>query len=190
MISRTLYNSLPFLVAIVVIVFVHEMGHFLVARWCGVKVTDFSVGFGPEILHWYDKHGTRWKLCWLPLGGYVKFAGDSNAASLPDGSTKTAPAEPGDFHTMSLTRSRSCGSRSNREFPACNSNFHWSVEHIWAKWFYHLELTGLVAGGAAEVRWIEGWGFCASELMVKTSSPSSSCSRSSWRVAAIRLSLR
>jgi regulator of sigma E protease len=101
MISSFVYNTLPFLVAIVVIVFIHEMGHFLVARWCGVKVTDFSVGFGPEITHWYDKQGTRWKLCWLPLGGYVKFAGDLNVASLPDGS-QSGPAKPGEFHTMAL----------------------------------------------------------------------------------------
>jgi regulator of sigma E protease len=74
----------PFLAVLTVVVFVHELGHFLVGRWCGVGVKAFSIGFGPEILGWNDKHGTRWKLSAVPLGGYVKFAGDINAASAPD----------------------------------------------------------------------------------------------------------
>ncbi|KZL21884.1 Metalloprotease MmpA [Pseudovibrio axinellae] len=75
---------IPFLAVLTVVVFFHELGHFLVARWCGVKVLAFSVGFGPELLGRNDKHGTRWKVCAIPLGGYVKFSGDENAASLPD----------------------------------------------------------------------------------------------------------
>jgi regulator of sigma E protease len=73
-----------FLFVITVVVFFHELGHFLVARACGVKVDVFSVGFGKEIFGWNDKSGTRWKVSWLPIGGYVKFAGDANAASTPD----------------------------------------------------------------------------------------------------------
>ena len=73
-----------FLFVITVVVFFHELGHFLVARACGVKVDVFSVGFGKEIFGWHDKRGTRWKVSWLPIGGYVKFAGDANAASTPD----------------------------------------------------------------------------------------------------------
>lgn len=72
-----------FLVVLTVVVFVHELGHFLVARWCGVKVKTFSLGFGPEIGGFVDKHGTRWRLAWIPLGGYVKFMDDDNAASVP-----------------------------------------------------------------------------------------------------------
>jgi regulator of sigma E protease len=75
---------LPFLFVLGLIIFVHEMGHFLVARWCGVAVDTFSIGFGPEIVGRKDRHGTRWKLSVVPLGGYVKFAGDENAASVPD----------------------------------------------------------------------------------------------------------
>lgn len=75
---------IPFLFVLTVIVFIHELGHFLVARWCGVKIDAFSIGFGPEIAGWVDKKGTRWKICALPLGGYVKFHGDASAASLPD----------------------------------------------------------------------------------------------------------
>ncbi len=75
---------IPFLFVLTVVVFFHELGHFSVARWFGVKVDTFSIGFGREIFGWNDKHGTRWKLSWVPLGGYVKFAGDENAASVPD----------------------------------------------------------------------------------------------------------
>jgi regulator of sigma E protease len=75
---------LPFLFVLTIVVFFHELGHFLVARWCGVRVVAFSVGFGPELFGRDDKHGTRWKLSAIPLGGYVKFAGDENEASVPD----------------------------------------------------------------------------------------------------------
>lgn len=76
-----LYSILPFLVVMTVVVFFHELGHFLVARWCGVKIDAFSIGFGPEIVGRYDRHGTRWRIAAIPLGGYVKFHGDLNAAS-------------------------------------------------------------------------------------------------------------
>ena len=73
-----------FLFVITLVVFFHELGHFLVARLFGVKVDVFSVGFGKEIFGWNDKRGTRWKVSWLPIGGYVKFAGDADASSKPD----------------------------------------------------------------------------------------------------------
>lgn len=72
-----------FLVVLSVVVFIHELGHFLVARWCGVSVSAFSIGFGPEIWGFDDKHGTRWRVAWIPLGGYVKFMDDDNASSVP-----------------------------------------------------------------------------------------------------------
>jgi len=75
---------LPFLAVLTVVVFFHELGHFLVARWNGVKVDAFSVGFGPELIGFSDRHGTRWKLSAIPLGGYVKFFGDADGASVPD----------------------------------------------------------------------------------------------------------
>ncbi|MBV6659006.1 MAG: RIP metalloprotease RseP [Devosiaceae bacterium] len=74
----------PFLFVLTVVVFFHELGHFLVARWCGVGVKAFSVGFGPELIGRTDSQGTRWKLSAIPLGGYVKFEGDENVASAPD----------------------------------------------------------------------------------------------------------
>jgi regulator of sigma E protease len=78
----------PFLVVLSVVVFVHEFGHYWIARICGVKIEAFSIGFGREIFGWKDKHGTRWKVSWLPLGGYVKMFGDAGPASTPDGSVK------------------------------------------------------------------------------------------------------
>ncbi|MEP7031245.1 MAG: RIP metalloprotease RseP [Pseudolabrys sp.] len=74
----------PFLFVLTIVVFFHELGHFLVARWCGIKVLVFSIGFGPEIVGFNDRYGTRWKVSAVPLGGYVKFFGDDNAASVPD----------------------------------------------------------------------------------------------------------
>ena len=86
---------IPFLFVLSIVVFFHELGHFLVARWCGVKVLTFSVGFGPEIIGFNDRHDTRWKISAVPLGGYVKFFGDENAASVPDQAAIAAmtPAE-------------------------------------------------------------------------------------------------
>jgi regulator of sigma E protease len=74
----------PFLAVLTIIVFVHEMGHYLAARWNGIAVQAFSIGFGPELIGFNDRRGTRWKLSAIPLGGYVRFVGDMNAASVPD----------------------------------------------------------------------------------------------------------
>ena len=74
---------IAFVVALGPLVFIHELGHYLVARWCGVGAETFSIGFGREITGWTDKRGTRWKVGWLPLGGYVKFVGDEHVASAP-----------------------------------------------------------------------------------------------------------
>ena len=77
-------NVIPALIVLTAVVFVHEMGHFLVARWCGIRVAAFSIGFGRELAGFTDRRGTRWKLSAIPLGGYVRFEGDDNAASIPD----------------------------------------------------------------------------------------------------------
>ena len=75
---------LPFIFLILVVVFIHEYGHYYFAKKYGVGITDFSIGFGQEIFGWNDKSGTRWKICWIPLGGYVKFFGDRNVFSQAD----------------------------------------------------------------------------------------------------------
>jgi regulator of sigma E protease len=98
-------SLLPFLFVLTIVVFFHELGHFLVARWCGVRILTFSVGFGPEIVGFNDRHGTRWKISAIPLGGYVKFFGDEDAASTPDfaaASTMTAAERRQSFHHKSV----------------------------------------------------------------------------------------
>ncbi len=74
----------PFIFVLSLVVFFHELGHFLIARWCGVRILAFSIGFGPELVGFNDRRGTRWKIAAIPLGGYVKFFGDDSAASTPD----------------------------------------------------------------------------------------------------------
>ena len=98
------FYAMAFLLVLTPVVFFHELGHFLVARWCGVKVKDFSIGFGREIFGFTDRYGTRWRFAWLPLGGYVKFLDDENAASGPsrEALERLSPAErAGAFQTKS-----------------------------------------------------------------------------------------
>ena len=87
----------PFILIMNGIVFFHELGHYLVGRWCGVKIEAFSLGFGPELAARVDPSGTRWRLALFPLGGYVKFLGDANAASGQDEQALAAvdPADRG-----------------------------------------------------------------------------------------------
>ncbi|ODN71147.1 RIP metalloprotease RseP [Methylobrevis pamukkalensis] len=97
----------PFLFVLLVVVFVHELGHFVVARLCGVKVKAFSIGFGPEIFAFVDRKGTRWRLAAIPLGGYVKFIDDMNAASAQTGAPRVPLSpedEAGRFQTKSIAR--------------------------------------------------------------------------------------
>src|SRR5689334_1718152 len=92
---------IPFLFVLTIVVFFHELGHFLVARWAGVKVLTFSLGFGPELAGFNDRHGTRWKISAIPLGGYVKFFGDDTEASTPSSELlagMTAEERAGSFH--------------------------------------------------------------------------------------------
>jgi regulator of sigma E protease len=93
--------GIVFVLVLTLVVFIHELGHFLVARWCGVTVKAFSIGFGPEIFAFVDKHKTRWRFAWIPLGGYVKFIDDENAASKPSPEALSKMSETerkGSFH--------------------------------------------------------------------------------------------
>jgi regulator of sigma E protease len=97
--------AIPFLFVLTIVVFFHELGHFLVARWAGVKVLVFSVGFGPELVGFNDRHGTRWKISAVPLGGYVKFFGDETEASTssPETLAKMSEEERAvSFHHMKV----------------------------------------------------------------------------------------
>ncbi len=88
-----LFTIVMFLLVIGPLVFIHELGHYFAGRLCGVKADTFSIGFGREITGWTDRRGTRWKVGWLPLGGYVKFKGDMNPASTPSDEWLSLPAE-------------------------------------------------------------------------------------------------
>jgi len=90
----------PFLFVLSLVVFFHELGHFLVARLCGVRILVFSIGFGPELVGFNDRHGTRWKIAAIPLGGYVKFFGDENASSVPDAPRLEAMTEDERAHSF------------------------------------------------------------------------------------------
>src|SRR6516162_5407313 len=93
--------AIPFLFVLTIVVFFHELGHFLIARWAGVKVLTFSLGFGPELVGFNDRSGTRWKVSAVPLGGYVKFFGDDTEASTPSAETldnMTEEERSGSFH--------------------------------------------------------------------------------------------
>jgi regulator of sigma E protease len=93
--------AVPFLFVLTIVVFFHELGHFLVARWAGVRVLTFSLGFGPELVGFNDRHGTRWKISAVPLGGYVKFFGDDTEASTPSAETLASMTDEerrGSFH--------------------------------------------------------------------------------------------
>jgi len=103
------WGGLPVLFVFSIVVFVHELGHFLVARWCGIRVLVFSIGFGPELLGFNDRHGTRWKLAAIPLGGYVKFLGDDNAASVPD---QAAIAQMSETDRLESFPAKGIGARS------------------------------------------------------------------------------
>lgn len=143
---------LPFLIALTVLVFVHEMGHYLVARWCGVRVEVFSIGFGPEIYGWDDSRNTRWKLSAIPFGGYVKMFGEM--VSGPDSEAAEAILSEADrrvsFHTKSLWR------RAAIVFAGPLANFLFAIV-VLASIFATIgerstpaNITDVVAGSAAD----------------------------------------
>ncbi len=106
-IGSVLIYPLAFLFVLTIVVFVHEFGHFWVGRRCGVGVKAFSIGFGRELVGWNDRHGTRWKISAIPLGGYVKFVGDMNGASVPDDAQMarmSAEERAVSFHHQSLAK--------------------------------------------------------------------------------------
>ena len=122
---------IPFLFVLTIVVFFHELGHFLIARWAGVKVLTFSLGFGPELAGFNDRHGTRWKISAIPLGGYVKFFGDDSEASTPSSealASMTEEERAGSFHHKKVA---SAGGdrrrRSDRQFPSGYRDLHLPV---------------------------------------------------------------
>jgi regulator of sigma E protease len=143
----------PFIFVLSVVVFIHELGHFLVARYFGITVETFSIGFGHEIGGFYDRYGTRWRLAWIPLGGYVKFKGDENAASVPsehDISALTEEERRGNFHAKPI------GQRAAVVAAGPIANFILAIV-ILTLWFATLgkpiqepRVIGITPGGVAE----------------------------------------
>ena len=143
---------LPFLVVLTVLVFVHELGHYWVARRNGVRVEVFSIGFGPELFGWTDRAGTRWKFSAVPLGGYVKMFGDADAASTPGAEL---PAMTEEEKAVSFHHKR-LGQRSAIVVAGPLANFLFAIV-VFAVLFATIgqnftppEVTGIVSGGAAE----------------------------------------
>jgi len=141
-----------FLAMLSILVFVHEWGHFIVARMNGVRVDVFSIGFGPEIWGWTDKKGTRWKFSYVPLGGYVKFFGDASAASTPEGELDNMSEEDRkvSFHHKRLSQ------RAAIVFAGPLANFIFAIL-IMATFFYTYGqidtpaiVSQVVEGSAAE----------------------------------------
>ena len=118
----------PFVIVLSAIVFFHELGHYLVGRWCGVKIDTFSLGFGPELAHRIDSRGTRWRIGALPLGGYVKFYGDANVASFESG----APAAGFDreHHPSRSTGRQARGDRGGRADRELHSRLCHLYRHV------------------------------------------------------------
>lgn len=142
----------PFLAVITILVFVHEMGHYLVARWNGVRVEVFSIGFGPEIFGWTDRAGTRWKFSLIPLGGYVRMYGDLDEASQPDQEIKrmSAAERAQTLHGKKPWQKIAVAAAG----PAANYVF--AIVVLFALYvsvgerYLPPEISGIVAGGAAE----------------------------------------
>ena len=144
---------LPFLVVLTVLVFVHEWGHYWVARRCGVRVEVFSIGFGPELFGFNDRAGTRWKFSVVPLGGYVKFFGDANAASAPSPEMRDLPSEDAD----KSFQHKSLGRRAAIVAAGPAANFLFAVVALWLLFLFSGHpfpppVVGAVSPGSAAER--------------------------------------
>jgi regulator of sigma E protease len=143
---------ISFLVILTVLVFVHELGHFWVARRCGVRVEVFSIGFGPELIGFNDRHGTRWKFSALPLGGYVKMFGHAETVTEPDGRERAMTAEE---RTVAFSFKR-LSQRAAIVFAGPLANFLFAILAlaalfaIYGQQFSSNEIGGVVADSAAE----------------------------------------
>ena len=144
---------IPFLIVLTIVVFFHELGHFMVARWNKVDIDTFAVGFGKELFGFNDKHGTRWKFCLIPLGGYVKFAGDANGASMPDAdaTAKMTPAQiSGSFaHKRVGQRAAIVAAGPIANFILASIIFTFLAMTV-GRFVSEPRVTGIIEGGAAQ----------------------------------------
>ena len=143
---------LPFLVLLTILVFVHEMGHYLVARRCGVRIEVFSIGFGPEICGWNDRHGTRWRFSAIPIGGYVKMFGEQPGGSGRDGE---APALSAAELAVSFS-TKTLGQRAAIVFAGPFANFVFAIVVLAGMFmvvgqsFTPADISEVMPGSAAE----------------------------------------
>ena len=143
----------PFAIVLSTVVFIHEMGHFLVGRWCGVKIDAFSLGIGPELFGFDDRHGTHWRLALYPVGGYVKFHGDANGASVPD--VEGAAAMPAAERALTL-QGQPVGNRAAIVAAGPIANFLLTVAIFTGLFYFNGEMvlqpriSAVVQGSAAE----------------------------------------
>lgn len=143
----------PFVAVLSTVVFVHELGHFVVGRWCGVKIDAFSLGIGPEIFGFDDRRGTHWRLALFPVGGYVKFHGDANGASVPD--VEGAAAMPAAEQALTLQGQR-VGNRAAIVAAGPIANFLLAIAIFSSLYYFNGEqvlqprVASVVEGSAAE----------------------------------------
>lgn len=156
---------IPFLIVLTIVVFFHELGHFMVARWNKVDIDAFSVGFGRELFGFNDKYGTRWKFCLIPLGGYVKFTGDANGASMPDleATKKMSPRQiAGSFtHKRVGQRAAIVAAGPIANFILASIIFTVLAMTV-GRFVSEPRVTGIIEGGAAEAA-----GFEIDDLILK-----------------------
>jgi regulator of sigma E protease len=164
LITTFFYYVVPFVVVLSIVVFIHELGHFLVGRWCGVQVDAFSIGFGPELFARVDRHGTRWRVAAIPLGGYVKFHGDANGASVPD--PESVAAMPAAERAVTFA-AQPVWKRSAIVFAGPFANFILAIViftgifSVYGRTILAPRVGSVVAGGAGEAA-----GFKAGDLIL------------------------
>lgn len=182
--SGGLYGfGIPFLVILTALVFVHELGHYLIARWNGVRVEVFSIGFGPELFGWNDKAGTRWKFSLIPLGGYVKMFGDANAASMPaEGNEEMSAAE----RAMAFPYKR-LGQRAAIVAAGPIANFLFAIVVLAALFmFYGQPFTPAVVGEVVEGSAAEAAGFQVGDKVTAVDGTTVARFEELQRIVAIR----
>ncbi|MEO3430062.1 RIP metalloprotease RseP [Pelagibius sp. CAU 1746] len=182
--SGGLYGfGIPFLIILTALVFVHELGHYLIARWNGVRVEVFSIGFGPEIFGWDDRAGTRWKFSLIPLGGYVKMFGDANAASMPaDGSEQMSAAE----RSVAFPHKR-LGQRAAIVAAGPIANFLFAIVVLAALFmFYGQPFTPAVVGEVNQGSAAEAAGFQAGDKVIAVDGATVARFEELQRIVALR----
>ena len=150
--SGVLGSILAFVLVLSIVVFVHEFGHFIVARWCGVAVKTFSIGFGREIFGFTDRKGTRWRFAWIPLGGYVKMYGESESMQAIEGGVSDDEHKPMTPEEKAVSlKYKTVGQRAAIVFAGPAVNFLFAIAVFFVIYlFMGRPLVDPVVGATAE----------------------------------------